>query len=370
MADILYLNHERVAQLIAQHIEVDRVLKHHCHYEWAHYWNTQDVFVQSSRYSRSNHNPWPFKNHIAKRLDWLIPEMPSSGLEFAAVTDARTHELMKLADGRPWIINWSGGIDSTVIIAAVLKNVEPKDRQEFVVCCNYFSIWENPVFFRDFVQPNFKIIDSTNRPDAVSHPGYLWLDGGVADNLWGAMLRYYCRDIHVPWRKNIHALVDLFVDRGASESSAVWMVDLVAQQIQQSGLQIDTTDQFLWWHNFNNGWITTLMRVSDYQTEINFFDLIKHSVCWYDTVEYQSWSMHHNISQPPDEIYKKAARRYIFDIDPDTYALHFKTKFASNSRNNNFDTRVIAVLNDGSFVLQNDWQKLCELLPAHLENPL
>jgi 3'-phosphoadenosine 5'-phosphosulfate sulfotransferase (PAPS reductase)/FAD synthetase len=46
---------------------------------------------------------------------------------------------------------FSGGMDSTLILASLLKNLNEEELESIMVCCSIHSLIENPEFWRRFV---------------------------------------------------------------------------------------------------------------------------------------------------------------------------------------------------------------------------
>ena len=89
----------------------------------------------------SGPNPWCIDiNFLPAFLD--IPDFTN----FESVTNIRAQEVenhYKNIDG-PIVVFWSGGIDSTVILAAILKNFSKHLLERLVVKMTKDSYYENP----------------------------------------------------------------------------------------------------------------------------------------------------------------------------------------------------------------------------------
>jgi len=363
MSKIILLNHS----LLTEHPEIMELLLSYGSYDWKKFFNTQKLFIHEARYSRTHYNPWPFRNEVADLFKQRMPSFSDKEYEFGEVTDHRISEILDIAEGRPWAICWSGGIDSTVMICSVLKNLEPQQRKNFAVYCNHVSIWENPRFFREFVEPNFKLIDSFRYEKVYENfDQYLWIDGEPADCLWGSAYRYRIspQELGRSWRSSLDTLVSSFIQRLTDTQSAKWFCERVIEDIENSGLEIDTLSQFTWWNNFNTGWIGTNFRKTYFQNKISVYHIMENFINWYDNEAYQQWSMWYNLVLPFESDYKKAAKQYIFDIDKNVYSLNFKTKMHSGGRKGRHEW--LAVLDDGTYIAKDDINTVISMLPDHL----
>ena len=77
--------------------------------------------------------------------------MCSSALE--SVTDQRSWDLLAVLRREQCrlAVLWSGGIDSTIALAAIVKNWGPADLAQVDVVMNTSSYYENPVFYQQAI---------------------------------------------------------------------------------------------------------------------------------------------------------------------------------------------------------------------------
>ena len=81
-----------------------------------------------------------------------LTSVPSTTFEQA--TDITAMRLAKLIENSdlPIAVHWSGGIDSTVILSAMIKNFNPALQDRVVVVMNNASYFENPYFFEKCIK--------------------------------------------------------------------------------------------------------------------------------------------------------------------------------------------------------------------------
>jgi hypothetical protein len=82
----------------------------------------------------------------------------------------------------PLAVNWSGGIDSTSALVAILQTV-PWDR--ITVVCTAKSIKEYPEFYKDIVEPHLKTIDPTAWLNTFCD--YFTISGDAGDTVWATI---------------------------------------------------------------------------------------------------------------------------------------------------------------------------------------
>ena len=83
----------------------------------------------------------------------------------------------------------------------------------------------------------------------------------------------------------------------------------------------------------------------------------KNFVAWYDTVEYQAWSVHAQLlGQKYDgtiRSYKMPAKEYIYEVDKNQHYRDFKSKLHSNYVTAKTALQVKAMLADGTLIFND-----------------
>jgi hypothetical protein len=275
-------------------------------------------------------------------------------LTFADATDRRFEQLIKDFGDRPWLVSWSGGIDSTVILASIIKNLPIEKRNSVVVCCDPSSVWESPVFFYQHILPNFSTVDSTDfyqKFDYYRDKFYI-IDGEPADCLWGSRHTPYLGDLaQMRWQQNLTKLIDYIDSTVDHLDSSRWLVESVADNIESVELPIQTISQWFWWVNFNFNYIDTFMRKA-YSTSIPLLQLDKFYVNWYHSQEYNIWGIQQQIlyhNNADSFTYKLDAKNYVCDLLRNKYWHTFKTKGSSGSRTVLQKNFWISAQEDGKF---------------------
>lgn len=302
---------------------------------------------------------------------------PTFSMTFEEITDDRCRWLQQNCNDRPWLIEYSGGIDSTVILCAFLRNLSEEELKNVTVALNKSSIYENPGFFHDHVLGQFNLVDITSEEfDQVSRTHYM-INGEPADMLTGSGLALHAANSRVDmsrsWRDQPDQLLEFLATTIIGDSGSQWLYERM--QINLDGLgqddpPIDTVTDWFWWINFCWKWpqktLWNLQRQTDYQGYKN------RLICWYDTPQYQSWSMVRGrysliVDGPTIGDYKKDSKRYISSIYPDQYLQKFKIKIASSS--------VVLVNRQPWFCMLDDFtvlnpdtemDSILELIPQHL----
>ena len=371
MSQIIYLNQKQLTDP-----RVKTTLDSY-NYDWARFNGIVRLNPgHDGSYIRSGTNVYPLKNNLVEVLGIQMPTYdPTINLTFSEATDLRLGYLRQTRFNKRWLVLWSGGIDSMVIVASILKNLSPADRANIDIACNRISIYENPKFFYDHIKPNFNLVDSNFLEfDKPLLEKYYVIGGDPADQLYGGIASRSMINgstILKDWRRDPDELLDYFtqaVDRPFAE----WYYEIARENIESVDVPVENYYDFCWWLFFNASWASILLRPLQFQTNNSVDNLhayFDNFVPWYNTVEYQQWSMVNglgvkygvNIGQR-----KLASKQYIYDFDHDEYYFQFKTKMESVSRKPNWG-QYFCILNDYTrLTLDNDLEQILQLLPEHI----
>lgn len=378
MSKIIYVDYKQL-----EDDKVLKFLKDFPQHNWSYISDLRKMHHGiESEYVRVGCNNLFFKNDIVDLLDLAPPEYcPNYRRSFSDITDQRCHELWQESN-KPWLVFWSGGADSTLILSSIIKNLSTSDRDRVTVACNHASIYENPRFYNTFVKPNFKLIDSSTislSEELLSQ--YIVIDGSPADQLHAGFViqkMLYENSDHV--LKNCHSDPDLllgYLSQKTNDQFATWYYERVIESAKSQPVPVETYHDFFWWVYFNWFWVTVKLRpLFLYQPNLNQSSLqsyLDNFKMWFDTADYQQWAMNNNHSGEKfgNHLgqYKFALKKYIYEVDRDEYYFNFKTKMESMSRppqriiTNNF----FCILDDFTTLKwPQDCDRIFELLSAHI----
>jgi asparagine synthetase B (glutamine-hydrolysing) len=140
----------------------------------------------SSIYNRKGAGNFLFKNGFREYDGFYMPDYNDDfKQDWNEVTDYRCDWLRQHRFDKPWTVAWSGGNDSTTVMSAIMKNLSKSDFENITVACNNASVWENPEFFQKYIEPNFKIVNSSYlmSQKCIDDENYV-IDGNLADQLF------------------------------------------------------------------------------------------------------------------------------------------------------------------------------------------
>jgi len=277
------------------------------------------------------------------------------------IANKRAIELIKKAKdtNRNIVVMWSGGIDSTFALTAILKNISEADQELLTVSLTTHSISDNPEFYFKFLSNNKKlrVINASNfsvNNDFLEKN--LLLHGDPGDGVFGPssiMYKFFSENqIHLePWRKHLKTITqqfeptiekDMFVQPGIG----VWFSNIITRTLEESGYadHVSTVADWYWWTYFNFKWagICTYplhngIEGKEHQgiTEENhkfYADNI-----FFHTPEFQYWSysnLKELIGLDVFKTHKLKAREYIYEFDKNFQYFSRKRKTSTPPPNN------------------------------------
>jgi hypothetical protein len=369
---IVYINQYNISDSVAQRIqEIDSGYDHESMKQ------AMNATLRQGFYCRKGHNSLPFV-YSKEFFRTSMPDIDCNyNKSFGEITDQRCVELFQSHADRPWLVTWSGGIDSTAILVSILKNLSPQQRANITVSCNKISVYENPRFFHEHVRPNFHVIDSTPQEFGSLLDTHYILDGDPADMLQGSGFALNAKawglDLTQSWKQSA-PLID-FLSTAMGRPAAEWIYNSMANNLDSlcdDPLDLKTYADWFWWINFNWKWSANRIHEMQRQPIPNVKPYLDSAIHWYDTVDYQQWSMTQGryslVRDSSLGNYKKLSKQYIYEYDKNAHYLKFKTKTDSDSRGpRSRPTAWFCVLDDyRTLTLDRDLDLILELLPTHV----
>lgn len=332
---------------------------------------------------RVGRNDLPFCNDAIDLLGARMPEYdPGFSMSWSDITDQRALELEKLCTDldQDLVVQWSGGIDSTCMLSAIIKNFSSTARQRVKIACNWGSVIENPTFYHDYIQGQYVTVDINDQTRNLNDNS-LVVGGEIADKISMAMgnldqnLGVRNKDLFsLPWRTNKHRLHTYLTSETKNPDFADWVITMVANNIESVSVPVETCFDFLWWFSFNYHWYGSILLEWLHHYRHTGQSWAQHRlkfVRWYETVEYQQWSMNNHLGSKYgtrlDSI-KQQAKQYIFDLDANEWYLKYKIKISSAGRLSSATTSGPFAVTDDFKVLyiDQDMDLIRQLLPTHL----
>jgi hypothetical protein len=274
------------------------------------------VFPFYTSVSRLKYKPDSFNCKLYSKPLVDIVSLPNHTLSFADCCDQRAIELLYLPENI--YVMWSGGIDSTTLLVAILKNWPIQELSRVTVLCDNNSIKENRNFFKTVVE-NFKILPSTSHVEKYCKLGYV-VTGELGDQIFGGELGKCVEAwgesaIHDDWKIIVPKWFDLLSAKYGAES-----YDNYKNIANESPFELKTTRDFLWFLNFTQKWQHVQLRTLVSTTWTDPKKYFTKVISFYDTEYFQVWSLHNHDKKIKNTYlsYKYLAKDYVIDYTKDT----------------------------------------------------
>jgi hypothetical protein len=240
----------------------------------------------------------------------LLPSLPS----FADLMESRAVEIINAAGSRKIFVFWSGGLDSTGVLVALMKNC-PLD--QIVVVMSETSVVEAPVFFERYIKDKMQIrwmehgIVAPHIRAGIAEG--IVVTGEIGDQLFGTVNFAGVPDekLKGPWQDGISR--GDYTDYG--------------DFVRACPRELDNYADFLWWSNYSSKYQHVQMRII---LEVKNSILEQNTFHFFDSGDFNDWTVTAPISLKfPDmnpKKYKLSLRDYIYDYDGDLSYFENKEK--------------------------------------------
>ena len=267
---------------------------------------------------------------IESGIPWKIIDEVTNGytdLTFGEICRIRSQEIVEGTRGSLKIL-WSGGIDSTVALIAILKVLQEKGQpNRLTILLSKESIIEYPEFYADVIQDRLQTEHiSTCIYDHISATENI-ITGEHGDQLFGSdklRVPVITGDAFQPYEKILPFLISR---RLGTEKYSNDIIEYLKPQIQKSPVAIRTLYDYMWWMNFSMKWQSVSMRLM-YGLERSAADLENNSFHFFKSPLFQKWSIsnHNQKIKKEWKSYKYIAKEYIHSFHPNKQYLENKEK--------------------------------------------
>ena len=263
-----------------------------------------------------------FLNHyLPFRVADIKDEIPvaDSSLKLNEICDAKAKEIIAL--GVPVTVSWSGGVDSTAVVSALLKN--GIDKSLLTVLHAPSSKVEYPWMYKHLqdIGINLKETDEISAAFDEVTDGVI-VSGWCADQLFGSNIHLRNLELYnLPWIDGLkQAMQDRMIrlsDKSYDVLNEVW-----SAYADYVGVKVEQFCEFAWLYNFGIKWSyvsqdskLAALKQSTRERVINFFE----------DMRFQRWSMAQfdsfrevNVNRFR-KFYKRPLKQYIYEYteDPD-----------------------------------------------------
>ena len=241
---------------------------------------------------------------------------------FAEICDAVGADLVDEALNRGCNLHvlWSGGIDSTVALVALLKRCTALDRCDLLkIYLSLDSINEYPTFYRNHIHERLETVQVAPPLSHFIDPENLIITGELGDQLFGSDKAKDIVQNGLAFQPYEEVLPILLTKKLDSRQAADTALAYLAPQIEQAPVSIETAYEYLWWMNFSLKWQQVSLRLPVFAKErvLERYQVTRH---FFRDYRFQDWSLSHPYTDKIEGSwgsYKFPAKQYIFDFDGD-----------------------------------------------------
>jgi len=275
------------------------------------------VFSEKANATGSTNQPRFYKFDQRLTFDAVADPVLLAPKSLDAVVADRAQSIVDL--DRPLKLFWSGGIDSTLMVAAILPKIKHRDQVAIYHTCE--SLRENPLFIDHVQSFNVKTVmwsDAWSTPFAADD---VVVTGTSSDEITGSLdqsfFAQYGNSLSGTWQ-------DFFLQHRKSDQ----FIARCEQLFAQCPVEIQTVFDARWWFYF-------YIRHTYYARRdwnINLENDFEHNVVqFYNCADFDSWSMLNKHSLYGDRYsdYKYCFKQAIHDRWPNDDFLRNKEKVNS-----------------------------------------
>lgn len=263
------------------------------------------------------------------KLNWQVQnELPNSSafVTHADINDlinARANQILELASNlnKKIYVLWSGGVDSTCVVTALLKN---RKDQIIELICTAESIKDNPSFALLMNKANIKlhILQWAKIQSFIEKSDdYIITNGWGADQLFGfRMLNQFPELYNADWKlgayhiyKRNNQLNYYYLNR-----QSMSILDSYLSKVFPTSIK--TFSQVCWFFNFCMKW-TFIKNVSTMEANGDYY--ATHNIPFFITNDFSNWACHrydwftHNDYSVDPRLYKPELKSYAIEYTKD-----------------------------------------------------
>lgn len=285
--------------------------------------------------------------HPVDILDkYIVPQRSPVVLDWDSITyDRYTQVLANLQKHNGLLVEWSGGIDSTFIVAALIKYGNKEVWNNTKIYYNEYSVDENPYFARDIIVKHFphryNSTDYGFKRIFEPNDGMLRLTGAGGDRICASemgmrwLLIYGASDISFANNKDkiLEFMASAYGDTTSRAGELIY--NAVVTTAQEYKLDIATVGDFFWWWDYNFGTFDLYGFMRYCTPDINIAELTAGSLGWFETKQYQQWALQEYQSTTFADYSAGTShlqhKRLIYEVDHNDFYFNFKNKVKSAS---------------------------------------
>jgi hypothetical protein len=257
-----------------------------------------------------------------------LPSSPNYAGSFADACLDKAQRVWAMPQQKKML--WSGGIDSTAMLVAMILTNSLWDQSLQIVTSSYAIQEEYPWFFQNIIQPkgNYRLIENSQFFDEDLYtPDTVVINGFVGDHLWGppAKTHYRLRALGMeallsqPYTALFNKVEVLSIrdEKMADRASKTFFNTYIETVVANAPTTITTVMDLLWYLNFAFRWDHPVRRHWHY---IQNSDRYSGFYVFYNDPLFEQWALSNPMSiKYPGEwkTYKQPAKDFIHSYTGD-----------------------------------------------------
>jgi hypothetical protein len=217
----------------------------------------------------------------------------------------RAQSLLQRYPGKIWL-SWSGGIDSTTLVASILEVASPEDRKRLTIVLSHHSVLENPSYYENYIcdLPYKNILEDLSKQ--LMKENAVLITGELGDQLFGSDFL-----IDQDFGEDYKTSATRIIGKG--------MFERLHPIVGEAPFPIRSAHDFFWWFNFTQKWQFVKYRCYEHTTwnlQAKYGQHIEH---FFDSIDFQLWSLqNHDLKHNGSwATYKTAAKDFLFQVTKD-----------------------------------------------------
>lgn len=275
--------------------------------------------------SRLNYKPDVFNFKLACETLSEIIDYPAIKDDFEGYCDLRAYDIRNIAIRRDCKVRvmWSGGIDSTLVLVAMLRTWDKSELERVEVVLSSSSIDEYREFFFRFIQPNFRLINTVVTHYDEYFKDSIVITGEHGDQLFGSDIIHKIiatnGDLEdIKKNPNYYDILYKTFSSRLREDRAAKFLNHYMPITYESPIRINNVLDFIWFWNFSQKWQNVKFRELTNSSPQNLKYNSKRIFHFFDTCYFQKWAIENQesgIKFPGGlETYKMPAKKIICDF--------------------------------------------------------
>lgn len=257
-----------------------------------------------------------------------ISQLTFTPLSFNEICELRAKEIIDYSPQKNIRVFWSGGIDSTVALIALITCLrENNGLQRLKVLLSKESIVEYPSFYKDEIEGKLDYMVITGTIYNHINLNEINVTGEHGDQLFGSDKLKYAILSGEAYRPYTEVLPYFISRKLGTEKYTQSIIEYLDPQVKVSPIPIETYYDYLWWMNFSLKWQNVSLRLL-YGLGRTHNDLNHSFFHFFQSTNFQNWSIsnHHKKIKTDWNTYKYIAKAYIYAFHKDQDYLKYKEK--------------------------------------------